>query len=67
MTVSGKDPLSPFSMGSTTLDELTGFIEDYKRGELSMSDCERLYKAWQYRNRDQKPSIKEKKVFYHTN
>jgi len=49
-------------MGSSTLNELYGFMEDFKRGELCMSDCEKLFKAWKCRNRDQTPSIKEKKV-----
>lgn len=49
-------------MGSSSLDELYGFMEDYKRGDLSMDDCEKLYRAWQNRNISLQPSIKEKKV-----
>lgn len=56
--------MSPYSMGSSSLQELYSYMEDFKRGELNMSDCEKLYRAWQDRNRDHTPSIKEKKVVW---
>ncbi|XP_060559618.1 phosphoinositide 3-kinase adapter protein 1-like isoform X2 [Ruditapes philippinarum] len=58
----GKSELPSHSMGSTNLDELSEYGEAFKRGDFSLDDIERLYKAWHERNRDaSSSSIKERK------
>jgi hypothetical protein len=61
----GKSELPSHSMGSTNLDELSEYGEAFKRGDFSLDDIERLYKAWHERNRDaSSSSIKERKVTF---
>ncbi|KAH3871934.1 phosphoinositide 3-kinase adapter protein 1-like isoform X2 [Dreissena polymorpha] len=56
-----RDLLSPGSMGSSALNEIDEIIESYKLGDIGMDDVDKLYRAWQERNRDSSKSIKEKK------
>ncbi|XP_045212124.1 phosphoinositide 3-kinase adapter protein 1-like isoform X2 [Mercenaria mercenaria] len=58
----GETELCPGSMGSSNLDELNEYAQSYMRGEFSLDDIERLYKAWHERNRDATSySLKERK------
>ena len=60
-----KTDLPPQSMGSKNLDELSEYGEAFKRGDFTLDDIERLYKAWHERNRDAtSSSIKERKVTF---
>lgn len=57
-----KSPMSPHSLGSTSLEELNEYVDAYKKGEFSLDDIERLYRAWNERNRDTMTlSLKERK------
>ncbi|KAH3871916.1 hypothetical protein DPMN_035131, partial [Dreissena polymorpha] len=56
-----RDLLSPGSMGSSALNESNEIIESYKLGGIGMDDVDKLYCAWQERNKDSSKSIKEKK------
>lgn len=57
-----QSPMSPHSLGSSNLDELSQYMESYKRGEFNMEDIERLYRAWTQRNKELSScSLKERK------